>query len=216
MIKIAPSILSADFAKLGEEVRILKDWKADWVHFDVMDGHFVPNITFGAGMCAAVRPETDLIIDAHLMVSEPSRWIDSFAKAGADVITIHQEADPHIHKTIQAIKAHGIKAGVAINPGTSASVLESILPCVDLVLCMTVNPGFGGQSFIPEVLPKIRLVRRMLNEIGSHADIQVDGGIKPGTAELCIEAGATILVAGSSVYCSPDPAKTIRELRCGK
>ncbi len=216
MIKIAPSILSADFAAMGKDVAALKEWGADIIHFDVMDGHFVPNITFGPAMCKAIRPLTDLPIDVHLMVSEPSKWIEPFAKAGAAIITFHVEADAHIHKTLSLIKEMGVKAGVVLNPATPANVLESILPLCDMVLCMTVNPGFGGQSFIPLVLDKIKKIRRMAEENGQDLRIEVDGGIKPSTAPLCVEAGADVLVAGSAVLSAEDPQALIRVLRCGK
>lgn len=216
MIKIAPSILSADFAAMGKDVAALKEWGADIIHFDVMDGHFVPNITFGPAMCKAIRPLTDLPIDVHLMVSEPSKWIEPFTKAGADIITFHVESDAHIHKTLSLIKEMGAKAGVVLNPATPANVLESILPLCDMVLCMTVNPGFGGQSFIPLVLDKIKKIRRMAEENGQDLRIEVDGGIKPSTAPLCVEAGADVLVAGSAVFSAEDPTALIRALRCGK
>lgn len=216
MIKIAPSILSADFASVGKDVAKLKEWGADYVHFDVMDGHFVPNITFGPAMCKAIRPYTDLPIDVHLMVSEPSKWVEAFAKAGADIITFHVEADAHIHKTLTQIKDLGIKAGVVLNPATPACVLEPILPLCDMVLCMTVNPGFGGQSFIPLVTEKIKKIRRMADESGLDLRIEVDGGVKPSTAPLCIEAGADVLVAGSAVFAAEDPKAMIASLRCGK
>ena len=216
MIKIAPSILSADFAAMGKDVALLKDWGADLIHFDVMDGHFVPNITFGPAMCKAIRPLTDLPIDVHLMVSEPAKWIEPFAQAGADIITFHVEADNHIHKTLSLIRELGKKAGVVLNPATPACAVEPILPLCDMVLCMCVNPGFGGQSFIPLVLDKIKKIRSMAEANGQDLRIEVDGGVKPATAPLCVEAGADVLVAGSAVFGAKDPKAMIAALRQGK
>lgn len=215
MIKIAPSILSADFSAMGNDVERLTSWHADWVHFDVMDGHFVPNITFGPAMCAAIRPKTSLSIDVHLMVVHPSDWIEPFAKAGADCITFHMEADAHAHRTLQAIHAAGLRGGVVLNPATPVCMLDAILPACDLVLLMSVNPGFGGQAFIPETLDKIRTLRSMIDARALPVDIEVDGGITPETARLCIDAGATVLVAGSSVFRAPDPKAMVAALRCG-
>ncbi len=216
MIKIAPSILSADFNNLGRDIDALTEWNADWIHFDVMDGHFVPNLTFGPPVCAAVRPLTKLPIDVHLMVNEPSRFIPWFQKAGADIITFQVEAEAHLHRTLQQIRDGGCKAGVVLNPGTPVVAAKEVLPYCDLVLIMSVNPGFGGQAFIPESIGKIAELKRMIDERGLKTDIEVDGGINPETAKLCIDAGATILVAGSAIYHSPDPKQMILDLRAGK
>lgn len=212
-IKIAPSILSADFSKLGSEVSELSLHGADYVHFDVMDGHFVPNITFGASMCKALRSHTGLIFDAHLMVSEPSRWIDDFCSAGADIITVHAEADIHLQRTLQSIKAHGKRAGVALNPATSHNAVEYVLDVCDMVLVMGVNPGFGGQSFIHAVLDKITAVRELAIKLGRDIDIEVDGGVNTETAELCRRAGANVLVAGSAYYKAADKDLFVKQLR---
>lgn len=200
MIKIAPSILSADFAVLKEEIQEVASGGADYIHIDVMDGHFVPNITIGPLIVEAVRPHTTLPLDVHLMIEEPDRYIEDFAKAGADIISVHVEACPHLHRTIHQIKHHGKKAGVVLNPATPAEWVEPILSEVDLVLLMTVNPGFGGQSFIADVLPKIEKVRTWIDEKGLDVEIEVDGGVNEKTAPLCIEKGANVLVAGSAIY----------------
>lgn len=216
MIKIAPSILAADFTSLGRDVASLQRWGADWVHFDVMDGHFVPNLSFGPPILSSVRSLTKLPIDAHLMVEEPSRFIPWFLQAGADIITIHVEAEKHLHRSLQLIREAGKKAGVVLNPGTPAIAAKEVLPYCDLVLVMSVNPGFGGQKFIPESIEKIAELRRMIDERGLATEIEVDGGINPQTAQLCIDAGATVLVAGNAVFQANDPADMIRDLRCGK
>ncbi len=214
MIKIAPSILSADFAAMGNAVRALKEQGADWVHFDVMDGNFVPNITFGPGMCKALRPYTDLPLDVHLMVEHPSDWIVPFKDAGADVVTIHVESqERHLHRALQQIHAQGMKAGVVLNPATPISACVHLLPECDLVLLMSVNPGFGGQSFIPETLRKIRELKAEINARGLDTLIEIDGGVNPETAKQCVEAGADVLVAGSAVFRAPDPKAMIQALR---
>jgi ribulose-phosphate 3-epimerase len=214
MIKIAPSILSANFAAMGEAVEKLKAQGADWVHFDVMDGNFVPNITFGPDMCKALRPLTDLPIDVHLMVEHPSDWIEPFKKAGADILTVHVEsAEHHLHRALQSIHAAGMKAGVVLNPATPIESCVHLLPECDLVLLMSVNPGFGGQSFIYETPRKIRALRKEIDDRGLKTLIEIDGGVNPETAKLCIEAGADVLVAGSAVFRAPDPAEMIKALR---
>ncbi|WP_147802363.1 ribulose-phosphate 3-epimerase [Alkalicoccus halolimnae] len=209
-IKIAPSILSADFADLGSEVKEAAEGGADYIHIDVMDGHFVPNITIGPLIVKAVRPHTNLPLDVHLMIENPENFINDFAEAGADIISVHAEACPHLHRTIQLIKKAGVKAGVVINPATPVSAIESIIEDVDLVLLMTVNPGFGGQSFITSVLPKIREVRSLA---GPDKDVEVDGGVNEETAALCIEAGANVLVAGSAVFGKENRAQAIEKIR---
>jgi ribulose-phosphate 3-epimerase len=213
MVKIAPSILSADFAKLGEEVAAVDQGGADWIHVDVMDGHFVPNITIGPLVVKAIRPVTTLPLDVHLMIENPDLYIEEFVKAGADYITVHVEACRHLHRTVHYIKSLGVKAGVVLNPATPVESIQHIIADVDLVLLMSVNPGFGGQKFIPEVLPKIRKVKEMAEEKGVSIDIEIDGGVNAETAKLCIEAGATVLVAGSAVYNKEDRKKAIAELR---
>ena len=207
MKKISPSILSADFSRLGEELKRVEDAGADWIHIDVMDGHFVPNITVGPFILEAVRRVTSLPLDVHLMIENPEAYIDGFADAGADIITFHIEAAVHAHRLAEKIRSRGIKAGVALNPATHQNAIEYILNEVDMVLIMTVNPGFGGQKFIESMIPKIAAVS------GRGADIQVDGGIGASNISKVTEAGTNIIVAGSSVFCSGDPAKAVRELR---
>ena len=204
-VKIAPSILSADFARLGEQVAEAQRAGADYIHVDVMDGHFVPNLTIGPLIVEALRPHTKLPLDVHLMVEEPDRIIGDFAKAGADILTVHAEATPHLHRTIQAIKELNVKAGISLNPSTSLSAVEELLPFLDLVLVMTVNPGFGGQSFITQVLPKIARMRRMLDEGGFSAELEVDGGVNEKTVSSVVKAGARVLVAGSAIYNKREP-----------
>ncbi|CAF1750129.1 Ribulose-phosphate 3-epimerase [Bacillus subtilis] len=217
MIKVAPSILSADFAALGNEIKDVEKGGADCIHIDVMDGHFVPNITIGPLIVEAVRPVTDLPLDVHLMIEEPDRYIPAFAKAGADILSVHAEACPHLHRTIQLIKEQGVKAGVVLNPHTPVQVIEHVFDDLDLVLLMTVNPGFGGQKFIHSVLPKIKEVKRMADEKGKKdLLIEVDGGVNKETASLVIEAGANLLVAGSAVYGQSDRKKAISEIRGSK
>ncbi|MED4780544.1 ribulose-phosphate 3-epimerase [Brevibacillus choshinensis] len=214
MVKIAPSILSADFARLGEEIQDVERGGADWIHVDVMDGHFVPNITIGPLIVDAIRPVTKLPLDVHLMIEEPDRYIPQFAKSGADWITVHQEACRHLHRTLHLIKEQGVKAGVVLNPATSLATIEHVLSDLDMVLLMTVNPGFGGQKFIHNVVPKIKELRRMLNDRGlGNVEIEIDGGVNTETARLCEEAGATVLVAGNAVFNQKDRAQAIAAIR---
>lgn len=210
---IAPSILSADFSRLGEEIAAIEKGGADWVHVDVMDGHFVPNITIGAPVVASIRKITKLPLDVHLMIQDPDKYIEKFAKAGADIITIHVETSPHLHRSVQFIKDQGCKAGVSLNPATSLATLDHILSEVDMVLIMTVNPGFGGQEFIPSVLPKIKRLREKISEKGIVVDIEVDGGVNINTISKVAQAGGNIFVAGNAVFTTPDYGKTISELR---
>jgi len=216
-VRIAPSILSADFADLGAEVRAITAAGADFVHIDVMDGHFVPNITIGPAVVAALRPHSELPFDVHLMIAPVDPYVAAFAEAGADIITLHPEAGPHLHRSLQLIKAHGKRAGVALNPGTPLSAIEPVLGEVDLVLVMSVNPGFGGQAFIPGALDRIAALRARLDALGRPVDLEVDGGINEETAVSVIAAGADVLVAGSATFRGGADryAENIRRLRGG-
>ena len=213
MIEIAPSILSADFSRLGEQIKTVERAGASLLHVDVMDGRFVPNITVGLPVVKAISRATQLPIDAHLMIVEPARYVESFVEAGARMVSIHIEADPHAHRTLTAIRAAGAKAGIAINPATSLSALEEAIKFVDFVLVMSVNPGFGGQEFISSSLDKVRRLRKMLDERGSKARIEIDGGIDQDNVAEVAGAGAEIVVSGSAIFGAPDPAVALRELR---
>ncbi len=214
-VRVAPSILSADFGRLAEEVRAVEAAGADYIHVDVMDGRFVPNITIGPVVVGAVRAATRLPLDVHLMIVEPERYVESFARAGADMITVHVEASPHLHRTVQQIRSLGKKASVSLNPHTPLDDLTVVLPDLAMVLLMTVNPGFGGQRFIDAVVPKIRDLRAEIDRRNLDVDIEVDGGITPETARIAVEAGANVLVAGSAVFGHPDYRQAIAALRVG-
>ena len=211
--QIAPSILSADFSRLGEEIKAVEKAGADLIHVDVMDGHYVPNITIGPGVVASLRKTTSLPFDVHLMIEEPDRYIDAFAEAGSDIVTVHAEAVIHLHRTVHYIKGRGIKAGVSLNPSTPLSCIEEILPDIDLLLIMTVNPGFGGQTFIPGTLPKIRKAREQVRSLGLATAIEVDGGVTPDNIGSLAEAGADVFVAGAAVFGSPSYADTIARMK---
>src|SRR5579883_1701824 len=212
-VLVAPSILSCDFGRLADEVRAVEAAGADWVHVDVMDGRFVPNITIGPLVVKAVRKATKLPVDVHLMIVEPERYLDEFAKAGADGLTVHVETCPHLHRTLQHIRGLGKRAGVVLNPSTSEDTLRYVMDSVDLILVMSVNPGFGGQSFIREVLPKVRSIREMIDRSGRSIDLEIDGGVAEDTAALATAAGARVLVAGNAVFTKPSYADAIAALR---
>ncbi len=213
MIRIAPSILSADLLHLEEEVRAVAENGADFIHVDVMDGHFVPNLTFGPNMVRALKRIVQLPLDVHLMISNPDFYIGRYAEAGANLLTIHQETCPHLHRTVQMIHQAGMKAGVALNPATPLVTVEEILPDLDLLLIMSVNPGFGGQSFIPTSLKKIARARALIEAVGRDIFLEVDGGISPDTAPAVVAQGADVLVAGNAIFGQPDPVKALRALR---
>jgi ribulose-phosphate 3-epimerase len=213
MVKIAPSILAANFAKLGEEVLEVEKAGAELIHIDVMDGHFVPNITMGPIVVEALRPLTKLPLDVHLMIENADRYIEAFAKAGADYITVHVEACPHLHRTIQLIRSFGVKPGVVLNPHTPIESIQHVLEDIDMVLFMTVNPGFGGQKFIHSVLPKVKQLSDIVKERNLSIEIEIDGGINEETIIPCVEAGATIFVAGSAIYNAPDKGKALQAIK---
>ena len=213
MVKIAPSILAANFSKLGEEVLEVEKAGAELIHIDVMDGHFVPNITMGPIVVEALRPLTKLPLDVHLMIENADQYIESFAKAGADYITVHVEASPHLHRTIQLIRSFGVKPGVVLNPHTPIETIQHVLEDIDMVLFMTVNPGFGGQKFIHSVVPKVKQLSDIIKQRNLSIEIEIDGGINEETIKPCVEAGATILVAGSAIYNAPDKAKALQAIK---
>ena len=214
-ILISPSVLAADFSKLGEEIQLVSEEGADLIHLDVMDGHFVPNLSFGADVIKGIRGFSNLPFDVHLMIENPEHYVDAYVEAGANFITVHPEATPHIHSVLQKIHKAGVKAGIALNPGTPIEALENVIDIIDLILVMTVNPGFGGQSFLSSQLPKVSKIRTIIDDGGHSIDLSVDGGINPITAKLAIDAGANILVAGTSIFKAGDEtySKSIKRLR---
>ena len=214
-ILISPSVLAADFSKLGEEIQLVSEEGADLIHLDVMDGHFVPNLSFGADIIKGIRGFSNLPFDVHLMIENPEHYVDAYVEAGANFITVHPEATPHIHSVLQKIHKAGVKTGIALNPGTPIEALENVIDIIDLILVMTVNPGFGGQSFLSRQLPKISKIRTIIDDGGHSIDLSVDGGINPITAKLAIDAGANILVAGTSIFKAGDEtySKSIKRLR---
>ncbi|MGI8655998.1 MAG: ribulose-phosphate 3-epimerase [Pyrinomonadaceae bacterium] len=213
MVEIAPSILSADFARLGEQLKAIEDGGAAVVHFDVMDGHFVPNLTIGLPVLKSIRPVTKLPIDAHLMISEPGRYAEQFVEAGANMVSVHVEAEPHLHRTLDSIKAKGAQAGIVLNPATSLASIDDALPYADYVLLMSVDPGFGGQKFISGTLDKVRRLRRMIEERKLSTRIEIDGGVDLKNIAEVVHAGVEIVVAGSAVFATPDPAQAVRDLQ---
>ena len=213
MIKLAPSILSADFARLLEDVKKVEKAGCEYLHIDVMDGHFVPNITLGPAIVKSLRKDVNMVFDAHLMIENPDNYIKEFADAGCDIIVVHQEACTHLHRTIQNIKSHGVKAGVALNPATPIETVKYVLEDVDMVLLMSVNPGFGGQSYIPVVTKKIKELRALIDEMGLDIDIEVDGGVKPSNISEVVNAGANVIVAGSAIFNAGDIDEAVKSLR---
>ena len=213
MIKLAPSILSADFARLLEDVKKVEKAGCEYLHIDVMDGHFVPNITLGPAIVKSLRKDVNMVFDAHLMIENPDNYIKEFADAGCDIIVVHQEACTHLHRTIQNIKSHGVKAGVALNPATPIETIKYVLEDVDMVLLMSVNPGFGGQSYIPVVTKKIKELRSLIDEMGLDIDIELDGGVKPSNISEVVNAGANVIVAGSAIFNAGDIDEAVKSLR---
>ena len=213
MIKLAPSILSADFARLLEDVKKVEKAGCEYLHIDVMDGHFVPNITLGPAIVKSLRKDVNMVFDAHLMIENPDNYIKEFADAGCDIIVVHQEACTHLHRTIQNIKSHGVKAGVALNPATPIETIKYVLEDVDMVLLMSVNPGFGGQSYIPVVTKKIKELRALIDEMGLDIDIEVDGGVKPSNISEVVNPGANVIVAGSAIFNAGDIDEAVKSLR---